>query len=58
MSPVTEWFSVVLYTVSTNMTEFWVVIQSNPMSITEAGQGLYFRLFLKIYNTKTQINSN
>ena len=22
-------------------------IQSNPMSITEAGQGLYFRLFLK-----------
>ena len=23
-------------------------IQSNPMSITEAGQGLYFRLFLKI----------
>ena len=25
-----------------------LTIQSNPMSITEAGQGLYFRLFLKI----------
>ena len=23
------------------------LIQSNPMSITEAGQGLYFRLFLE-----------
>jgi len=29
--------------------KFWssYPIQSNPMSITEAGQGLYFRLFLK-----------
>ena len=26
---------------------FFFLIQSNPMSITEAGQGLYFRLFLK-----------